>query len=245
MKNIIIIGATSAMATEVAKLYAMENANLYLLARNMDKLDLLKKDLTVRGARSVHLASFDANNLAQHPQIIDQAFQTIGNVDVLLVAHGSLPNQELCQQDASIAIQELNTNGVSVVSLLTHAANKMEAQQSGNITVITSVAGDRGRQSNYLYGAAKGMVSTFLQGLTQRLSKSGVHVLDIKPGFVDTPMTAEFDKGALWAQPQKVAEIIKYRISKKSSFSYTPAFWFVIMTIIKFIPKFVFNKVKL
>ena len=121
----------------------------------------------------------------------------------------------------------------------------MESQQSGNITVITSVAGDRGRQSNYVYGAAKGMVSTFLQGLAQRLAKSGVHVLDIKPGFVDTPMTAEFDKGALWAKPEKVAQIIKKRIEKRSSFSYTPGFWFVIMTIIKSIPKFVFNRIKL
>lgn len=245
MKNIIIIGATSAMATEVAKLYAIEKANFYLLARDTEKLTIMEQDLTVRGADSVHIAPFDANNFNSHQQLVAQAFQTLGQVDVLLIAHGSLPDQALCQEDAVKAIQELNTNGVSVISLLTHAANKMEAQQSGNITVITSVAGDRGRQSNYLYGSAKGMVSTFLQGLTQRLSKSGVHVLDIKPGFVDTPMTAEFDKGALWAKPQKVAEIIKHRISKKSSFSYTPAFWFVIMTIIKSIPQLIFNRLKL
>jgi len=245
VKNIIIIGATSAMATEVAKLYAIEKANFYLLARDTEKLTIMEQDLTVRGADSVHIAPFDANNFNSHQQLVAQAFQTLGQVDVLLIAHGSLPDQALCQEDAVKAIQELNTNGVSVISLLTHAANKMEAQQSGNITVITSVAGDRGRQSNYLYGSAKGMVSTFLQGLTQRLSKSGVHVLDIKPGFVDTPMTAEFDKGALWAKPQKVAEIIKHRISKKSSFSYTPAFWFVIMTIIKSIPQLIFNRLKL
>ncbi len=233
------------MATEVAKLYAIEKANFYLLARDTEKLTIMEQDLTVRGADSVHIAPFDANNFNSHQQLVAQAFQTLGQVDVLLIAHGSLPDQALCQEDAVKAIQELNTNGVSVISLLTHAANKMEAQQSGNITVITSVAGDRGRQSNYLYGSAKGMVSTFLQGLTQRLSKSGVHVLDIKPGFVDTPMTAEFDKGALWAKPQKVAEIIKHRISKKSSFSYTPAFWFVIMTIIKSIPQLIFNRLKL
>jgi decaprenylphospho-beta-D-erythro-pentofuranosid-2-ulose 2-reductase len=245
MKNIIIIGATSAMATEVAKFYAMDNAKFYLLARDIKKLESIKQDLTVRGAKSVHIAPFDANDFDSHQQLIDQTFQTIGNVDVLLVVHGSLPNQELCQTNATTAIQELNTNGVSVISLLTHAANKMEAQQSGNITVITSVAGDRSHQSNYLYGAAKGMVSIFLQGLAQRLHKSNVHVLDIKPGFVDTPMTAEFDKGALWAKPEKVAEIMKKRISKKSTFSYTPTFWFVIVTIIKFMPKFVFNKLEL
>jgi short-subunit dehydrogenase len=176
---------------------------------------------------------------------MEEAFTTLGKVDVVLVAHGSLPNQEECQANSLKTITEMNTNGVSVVSILTHIANLMEQQKSGNITVITSVAGDRGRQSNYVYGAAKGMVSTFLQGLSQRLSKSGVYVLDIKPGFVDTPMTAEFDKGALWAKPEKVADIIKKRIEKKSSFSYAPGFWFLIMTIIKSVPRVIFNKVKL
>ena len=245
MQNIIIIGATSAMAEEVAKLYAIDKANLYLIARDTSKLEIIKQDLAVRGSNTVYTAPFDANQFDSHEALIEQAFQTLGRVDVLLVAHGSLPNQELCQNDSIKAIEELNTNGVSVVSLLTHAATKMEQQQSGNITVITSVAGDRGRQSNYVYGAAKGMVSTFLQGLAQRLSKSGVHVLDIKPGFVDTPMTAEFDKGALWSKPEKVAQIIKKRISKKSSFSYAPALWFVIMTIIKLAPNFIFNKATL
>lgn len=245
MQNIIIIGATSAMAKEVAKLYAIENANLYLIARDTERLNAIKQDLTVRGANTVLTAPFDANQFDSHEALIEQAFDTLEHVDVFLVAHGSLPNQELCQTDSIKAIEELNTNGLSVISILTHTATKMEQQKSGNITVITSVAGDRGRQSNYVYGAAKGMVSTFLQGLAQRLSKSGVHVLDIKPGFVDTPMTAEFDKGGLWTKPEKVAQIIKKRISKKSDFSYTPAFWFAIMTIIKFVPKVVFNKVKL
>ncbi|MCQ8879480.1 SDR family oxidoreductase [Pseudoalteromonas shioyasakiensis] len=245
MKNIIIIGATSAMAEEVAKLYAAEKANLYLIARNTTRLESIINDLTVRGANTVHTSAFDANQFDSHEVLIEQAFETLGYVDVVLIAHGSLPNQELCQNDTTQAIEELNTNGISVISLLTHTANKMELQKKGNITVITSVAGDRGRQSNYVYGAAKGMVSTFLQGLAQRLNKSGVHVLDIKPGFVDTPMTAEFNKGALWAKPDKVAQIIKKRISKKSSFSYTPAFWFIIMTVIKFIPKFVFTRLKL
>ena len=218
MMNIIIIGSTSAMAEEVSKLYATEQASLYLFARDTAKLAIIKKDLTIRGAESVYTVPFDANDFDSHQGLIDQAFQMLGKVDILIVAYGSLPNQEDCQNLASTAIKELNTNGVSVISLLTHAATKFEQQKSGNITVITSVAGDRGRQSNYVYGAAKGMVSIFLQGLSQRLSKSGVHVLDIKPGFVDTPMTSEFDKGVLWAKPEKVAQMIKSRISKKSTF---------------------------
>lgn len=245
MKNIMIIGATSAMAEEAAKLYASEKANLYLFARNEERLSLIKNDLTVRGASLVYTNSFDANDFESHKALIEEAFTALGKVDVVLVAHGSLPSQEECQADSLKTITEMNTNGVSVVSILTHIANLMEQQKSGNITVITSVAGDRGRQSNYVYGAAKGMVSTFLQGLSQRLSKSGVHVLDIKPGFVDTPMTAEFDKGALWAKPEKVAEIIKKRIEQKSNFSYAPGFWFLIMTIIKNVPRVIFDKVKL
>ncbi|GAL32624.1 sorbitol-6-phosphate 2-dehydrogenase [Vibrio maritimus] len=226
-------------------MYASEKANLYLLARNEERLSLIKNDLMVRGASAVYTHPFDANDFESHKALMEEAFTTLGKVDVVLVAHGSLPIQEECNADSLKTITEMNTNGVSVVSILTHIANLMELQKSGNITVITSVAGDRGRQSNYVYGAAKGMVSTFLQGLSQRLSKSGVHVLDIKPGFVDTPMTVEFDKGALWAKPEKVAEIIKKRIEKKSNFSYAPAFWFFIMTIIKSVPRTIFDKVKL
>ena len=245
MKNIVIIGATSAIAKEVAKLYAIEKANLYLIARDTEKLNTIKQDLTVRGASTVHTTQFDANKFDSHEALIEQAFNTLERVDALLIAHGSLPNQVLCQTNSKKTIEELNTNGLSVISILTYAASKMEGQKSGNITVISSVAGDRGRQSNYVYGAAKGMVSIFLQGLAQRLNKSGVHILDIKPGFVDTPMTTEFDKGALWSKPEKVAKIIKKRINKKSEFSYTPAFWFIIMTIIRVIPKVIFNKLKL
>jgi decaprenylphospho-beta-D-erythro-pentofuranosid-2-ulose 2-reductase len=245
MKNVVIVGATSAMAEEVAKRYAMEGANLYLLARNTDKLEVIKDDLRVRGAGEVHASSFYAADIAFHGASIEMIFSTFNKVDVFLIAHGNLPDQEKCQDDVILTLQEMNTNGISVISLLTHVAHKMESQKSGNITVITSVAGDRGRQSNYVYGAAKGMVSIFLQGLAQRLYKSGVHVLDIKPGFVDTPMTAEFDKGPLWAKPEKIADIICHRINKKSTFSYTPGFWFIIMTIIISIPRFVFNKVKL
>ncbi|MFA0456465.1 SDR family oxidoreductase [Vibrio breoganii] len=245
MKNIIIIGATSAIASEVAKLFAVEKANLYLIGRNGDKLSTIQRDLTVRGANSVNIKTFNANDFDAHQSLVDQAFLTLGRVDILLFAHGSLPNQRLCQVDAVTMLEEINTNGVSVVSLLTYVASKMEQQQAGNITVITSVAGDRGRQSNYVYGSAKGMVSIFLQGLAQRLSKSNVHVLDIKPGFVDTPMTAEFNKGMLWAKPEKVAQKIKKKINHKSQFPYAPEYWFIIMIIIKSIPKRIFNKLSL
>ncbi|MCW8336199.1 SDR family oxidoreductase [Vibrio paucivorans] len=245
MKNIMIIGATSAMAKEVAKLYAIEGANLYLIARDSEKLTRMQDDLIVRGAQSVQVNIFDAENFDSHQALIEEGFQTLGSVDALLIAHGSLPDQERCQEDSLKAIEEININGISVISLLTHAANIMEKKKSGSITVITSVAGDRGRQSNYVYGSAKGMVSIFLQGLSQRLNKSSVHVLDIKPGFVDTPMTSKFEKGVLWADPIAVAKIIKRRIESNSNFSYAPGFWLLIMTIIKSVPRVIFNKISL
>lgn len=245
MKNVVIVGATSAMAEEVAKIYATKGANLFLMARDCEKLATIEQDLNVRGAKSVTSTTFNATDLTSHQQLVNDAFAALKQVDVFLIAHGSLPDQQKCEQSAETALEQININGLSVISLLTHVGNKMEQQKSGNITVISSVAGDRGRQSNYVYGTAKAMVSTFLQGLAQRLFKVGVHVLDIKPGFVDTPMTAEFDKGALWAQPQTMGEIIVKRIESKSNFAYAPFFWFGIMIIIKSIPKFVFNRIKL
>lgn len=244
MKNIVIVGATSAIAEAVARLYAVEMANIYLLARHVDRLDLIAQDLKVRGANHVYAEPFEATDFESHAECVQRIFDVMPQVDVFLIAHGYLPDQHKCEQDAALALQVLAINGTSLISLLTHVANKMEAQGSGNITVITSVAGVRGRQSNYVYGASKGLVSTFLQGLGQRMFKSGVHVLDIKPGFVDTPMTAHLKKGALWAKPADVAYLIKTRIEKRSYFSYVPTFWWLIMTIIKTIPTFIFNRIR-
>jgi len=131
------------------------------------------------------------------------------------------------------------------MSLLTHLANYFETQKAGTLAVISSVAGERGRQSNYVYGAAKGAVSIFLQGLRQRLDKSGVHVLTIKPGFVDTPMTKELKKGLLWADPQAVAKLIHKGVAAKKSIIYTPGYWALIMAVIKAIPERLFKKIAL
>lgn len=245
MKNIAIIGATSAIAEAVARLYAVEMANIYLLARNTARMDLIAQDLKVRGANNVYTEAFNAADFDSHETCVQRIFEILPRVDVFLVAHGSLPDQIQCEQDAALSLQEITVNGTSVISVLTHVANKMSVQGRGNITVISSVAGDRGRQSNYVYGAAKGLVSTFLQGLGQRLHKSGVHVLDIKPGFVDTPMTAHLTKGPLWAKPADVAPLIKSRIEKRRYFAYVPAFWWLIMTVTKNIPTFIFNRIKM
>jgi short-subunit dehydrogenase len=177
--------------------------------------------------------------------MLDKAEEALQGLDTVLIAHGTLSDQAACQQSVELTLQEIQTNALSVVALLTQIANRFEARKAGSIIVISSVAGDRGRQSNYVYGSAKALVSAFTSGLRQRLQKSGVTVLTIKPGFVDTPMTTEFKKGPLWASAEKVAKDIVNAANGKNGIFYTPWFWRWIMLIIKHIPEFVFVKLKL
>lgn len=244
-KNILIIGATSAIAQATIRLYAEQNANLYLLGRNVEQLEKIAADANIRGANQTVFAALDVTQYETHEAVLNDVFEKFTTLDTVLIAHGTLPNQAACEQSVAVTLQELNTNALSTISLLTLLANRLQTQQSGCIAVISSVAGDRGRQSNYVYGAAKGMVSIFLQGLRNRLMPHHVHVLDIKPGFVDTPMTAEFKKGALWAQPEQIAKSIINAIEKRKNTLYAPVFWTGIMFIIRNIPEAIFKRLKL
>ncbi len=245
MQKVLIVGATSAIAEATARLFAQRGDQLYLLARNEERLNLLAQDLKVRGAASVQTAILQATQMDTHAALLDTAVEALKGVDVVLIAHGLLPDQAACEADFAQTLEAFNVNAMSKISLLTHLANIMEHQRSGSIAVITSVAGDRGRQSNYVYGAAQGMMNVFLQGLRHRLHASSVHVLTIKPGFVDTPMTAEFKKGALWAKPDMIAQGIVQALEKRKTQVYLPWFWRFIMLIIKNVPEFIFHKTKL
>ena len=245
MQKILIIGATSAIAQACAKRFAAQGHSLYLLARNSSQLESLAQDLRVRGAAAVHCATFEANALDTHKAILEQVKTELHGLDRVLIAHGTLSDQQACEQSVAITLQELQTNALSVIALLTLLANHFEQQRHGSIAVIGSVAGDRGRQSNYIYGTAKGALSIFLQGLRNRLHKSGVQVLTIKPGFVETPMTAAFPKGPLWATPEKVAQDIDKAIMKNKDVLYTPGFWRLIMLIIKSVPEQIFKRLSL
>jgi len=244
-QNIVIIGATSAIAQATLKMYAEQNNNLFLVARNSEQLNVIAEDAKIRGANQVETYALDLTQLDQHAVLIENIYQVYPQVDIVLIAHGTLPNQQACEKDLELTLHEVQINGLSTISLLTLLANRFESQKSGSIAVITSVAGDRGRQSNYVYGAAKSLVSTFLQGLRNRLNDSNVQVLDIKPGFVDTPMTAEFKKGALWAQPEQIAASTIKAINSNKNTLYTPWFWWGIMFIIRSVPEFIFKKLKL
>lgn len=245
MKKILIIGATSAIAEETARIWAQRGEKLFLVARSQQRLETISNDLCLRGSPQVKYFCMDVNNFELHPPMLEEAKKFLENIDIVLIAHGTLSKQKSCEQSVELTMQELKTNALSVIALLTLLANIFELQKKGTIAVISSVAGDRGRQSNYVYGSAKAMVTAYLSGLRQRLFKSGVAVVNIKPGFVDTPMTAEFKKGLLWSRPSVVAETIVKVCDKENNNVYVPKFWFFIMLIIKLIPVAIYNKIKL
>jgi short-subunit dehydrogenase len=245
MKRVLIIGATSAIAEAAARQWATQGAVLFLVGRKTERLQAIAADLQVRGAKLAVTHIMEATDLAAHEPMLVAAEEALGGIDIALIAHGTLPDQKACEASVELTLQEINTNGLSVIALATRVANRMEAQGSGSIAVISSVAGDRGRQSNYVYGAAKGLVTRFLQGLRNRLAKKGVQVLTIKPGFVDTPMTAAFKKGALWAQPDDIARGILAAIENGKNEVYLPGFWWLIMAIIRHIPEPIFKKLSL
>lgn len=246
MNKWLIVGGTSAIAEATSRLWASRGYSFYLAARDNRKLEIVKQDLLSRGAARVEIGNFSADDNDQLTALFDKANAELGGLDGVLIAHGSLPEQSRCEQDLALALKEIQINGLSVIHLCAHAANYFEARKSGTIAVISSVAGDRGRKSNYVYGAAKGMVSIFLQGLRNRLASSNVKVITIKPGFVDTPMTQGFDKGGpLWAQPEAIGEGIVSAVDKGRNVVYLPWFWSMIMLVIKHIPEFIFKRLSL
>lgn len=248
LKRVIIFGATSAIAEQSARRLVARGASVFCIGRDAAKLDAVVRDLRVRASSEQRIdgKAADLLDTANHAHLLDAAEHFLGGMDGVLIAHGTLPDQKACEASFEQTRKEIDTNAISIISLLTLLANRFEQQHSGVIAVISSVAGDRGRQSNYVYGAAKGMVSIFLQGLRNRLSSSNVHVVTIKPGFVDTPMTAALDKsGPLWAQPEQVAEGIVTAMIKGKGDVYLPWFWYWIMLIIRHIPEFIFKRMSL
>jgi decaprenylphospho-beta-D-erythro-pentofuranosid-2-ulose 2-reductase len=243
--KLVVLGATSAIAEQVLRLFAGPELHALLVARNDDALSVIAEDIKIRGAGKVDTISFDFSRLNEIEKLTEDIIKIIGEIDILFVAYGTLPNQKECEDSISKMQAETNLNYLSVVSVLTGISPVMKQNETGTIAVISSVAGDRGRKSNYVYGSAKGGLTIFLQGLRNALSGSGVHVLTIKPGFVDTPMTNDFTKGLLWAKPEKVAKDIKRAIDKKKNIIYTPWFWRWIMLIIRLIPESVFKKMNL
>ncbi|GAB5499782.1 MAG: SDR family oxidoreductase [Pseudohongiellaceae bacterium] len=242
--NILILGANSAIATATARRYAEQGHDFFLVARDAERLGKLATDLQVRGAGSVSYEVLDFLALDQHPEVMVKVTEKLAPIDLVLVCHGTLPDRDQSEENFEYAQQQITVNATSVISLVTCLLPVLKGQRRGVLAVVTSVAGDRGRQPNYLYGAAKSMVSTYLQGLRGRLLEYNVHVMDIRPGLVDSPMTAQFEKGPLWSTPELVADKIVTAVHKRRHTVYVPGYWRIIMAVVRSIPDFLFKRLK-
>ena len=236
-----IIGATSAIAEHCARLWVQQPVDLVLVGREDARLQAVADDLRVRSPQS----TVDVQKADFHePSAIAALAEKLAaqrRIDIVLVAHGNLPEQRTCEQDLDLARDALLVNGVSPVLFSEAFAAQLERQQHGTLAVIGSVAGDRGRKSNYVYGAAKGLVDRYLQGLQHRFARSAVKVVLVKPGPTATPMTAHLPQRGL-APVDAVAHRIVAGIATGKPVVYAPAKWWLIMMVIRHLPRFVFNK---
>lgn len=243
MEKVLLLGATSGIARAIAHRHAQAGDTLYLAARNRDALAADAADLQIRYGVAVHTFAFDACQYDTHATFYAALPAPPTCVYCIF---GYLGNQETAQSDAQEARKILETNFNAAVSILEIAAAAMEQRRSGSIIGISSVAGDRGRASNYFYGSAKAGFTTYLSGLRNRLASSGVHVLTVKPGFVATRMTEGMNTpAALTAQPQQVAADVYRALQRRQNVLYTRWFWRYIMLIIQAIPENIFKKLKL
>ena len=246
-KRIVIVGATSAIAEHCARLWVKDSkVDLTLLGRNLSKTENLAADLRVRSPQSdIHVVVADFINPFIIREEIDKIFIQ-GPVHTVLIAHGSLSDQLACQKNLNTSFNELIINGISPALFAEIFIENMQKTNYGTVAIISSVAGDRGRKSNYVYGAAKGLVTRYAQGLQHRLTKSGVKVVLIKPGPTDTPMTRHLkQQGERLAKVEDVASLIVRGIEQGKAVIYAPKKWKLIMAIITHIPYFVFNRLNI
>lgn len=245
-KRYLVLGATSGIAEATCRIWAAQGANLFLVGRSADKVQAVAADLRVRGAAYVDTAIVDLDDLSLHADLMARAITSLGGLDVAYFAVGILGEQPQAETDAAHAEQIIHTNLTAPVSMLTWLANFCVKQGHGTLAVLSSVAGDRGRKSNYVYGASKAGLTAFVDGLRNRVDREGVHVLTIKPGPVKTSMTTGMKGSEKFADPNKVAKTIADAIAAgKGGILYVPGIWWPIMTVIKAIPDSIFRKLNL
>lgn len=247
LPRIVIVGATSAMAEHCARIWlAQQSAQITLIARDMAKLERVAQDLQVRSPQSqITLSTCDFLSPIAIAQSVDDTAAS-GPIDIALIAHGTLPDQAQCQRDLQVTAQTLEINAISPVLFAERIAMHMECTGHGRLALIGSVAGDRGRQSNYVYGAAKGLMERYAQGLQHRFAGTGITVTLIKPGPTATPMTSSLSQnvGKL-ASVESVAASIVSAVDAGKPVAYAPGKWWLIMMVIRHLPKFVFNKMRI
>lgn len=243
-KPVLILGATSAIARGTAAAFAKRGHALYLASRDMDELQRSAADLQLRYGVAVRYGRFDAEATDTHPAFLKHVLEEMGELDGVVLAFGYLGDQ-MAARDFSLGAKVIASNFTGAVSILSECASYFEPRKQGFIIGISSVAGDRGRQSNYVYGAAKGGLTVFLQGLRNRMFHCGVRVITVKPGFVDTAMTFGLPGLFLVASPQDVGERIARTPQKSADVVYLPWFWRYIMLIIQHVPEPIFKRLKM
>ncbi|MBB3048507.1 hypothetical protein FHR99_002781 [Litorivivens lipolytica] len=241
--NILICGATSAIAQATLNRYAERASHVVLLARNAEKLAAVEADFKARSSADVSSVCIDLADHVAFAEAVAQAADQLKGFDLALVAQGSLPDQVRCESDIDYLREAMQVNTESVILCTQTLANAMQKSGRGVLAVIGSVAGDRGRASNFAYGSCKAAVEAYCSGLRARLMPSGVQVLLIKPGMVATPMTAGMDlPGPLVSSADQVAKSIEKAITKRRDVVYAPGYWALIMLVIRLLPGFIFKR---
>lgn len=245
-RTILVLGGTSAIAVAYCRLLASQGAKFILVARNSERLEAVAADLKGRGAQDVAVVDTDLSNTVDAKSRFADFCNRVGVPDEVLLAYGVLGDQQQAQAEPEALRRMIDVNFTSAAIWLNEAAQHLPQDKPRSLIVIGSVAGDRGRQSNYVYGAAKAGLDAFTEGLAHRLYKTGINVLTVKPGFVDTPMTAHLDRsGPLWAKPEQVAAAIDRAVRKRKRILYAPWFWWPIMTAVRSAPRALFYRTKL
>ena len=243
-RPVLVLGATSSIARAVANELAKEKCNLFLAGRDLPELWRIASDIQIKHGVEVNVGVFDAEDAKSHQAFVENAVRRSGGLGGAVVAFGHLGDQAETEKEPNLAQATIARNYCGAVSVLLHLANHFEETRTGFIVAISSVAGDRGRYTNYVYGSAKAGLSAFMQGLRSRMNKIGVPVLTVKPGFVDTAMT--FGKEGMFkvASPEQVAKRIVLDIKKRKDVVYVPGLWRWIMLVIKLVPESTFKKLK-
>lgn len=237
----IVLGASSSVGRAFARQVAAQGCDLILAGRDTDDLQRTAADIALRGDGRADVLYFDAAATDDHAKFVDDCMRRGGPVDAFLL-FGAMPEQQAIDRDFALALQTIGVNYVGAVSVLSRLAPHLEAQGGGRVVVLSSVAGDRGRPKNYVYGSAKGALNLYLQGLRARLARSNVSVTTIKAGFLDTDMSYGAPGLFLVASPEACAKACLDLSAKGRDVAYFPMFWWGIMTIIKAIPERIFKR---
>ena len=248
-KRILVLGATSGIAEATIRIWASRGDSLFLVGRNADRLNAVAADARTRGAQLVETMVTDLDQTSGHPEMLAHAINSLGGLDVAYVAVGVLGDQSRAERNFADTGQILHTNLVAPASLLTWLANYCAQRHAGTLAVLTSVAGERGRKSNYIYGSSKAGLSVFVDGLRNRVDREGVRVMTIKPGPVKTAMTEGMRGESKFADVSKVAATIVNAIDKGPGKGpdvlYVPGIWRIIMAVVRIIPESRFKKLNL